>query len=125
MTVGDRGGRPQVLEDDHQWWKLRSRSGQAGYVPRNILDEIRAEEAGAPHEVMVMGVSGSAVPPQAGPSGGGGAQGRRGRCMGLRERPPLRLESSLQGLQGLAPGQWGPGQVLGGKGAGLLLEGDE
>lgn len=40
----------EVLEDDHQWWKLRSRSGQAGYVPRNILDEIRAEEAGAPHE---------------------------------------------------------------------------
>lgn len=51
VTVGDRGGRPQVLEDGHQWWKLRSRSGQAGYVPHNILDEIRAEEAGAPHEV--------------------------------------------------------------------------
>ncbi|KAK1335370.1 hypothetical protein QTO34_003156 [Cnephaeus nilssonii] len=40
----------EVLEDGHQWWKLRSRSGQAGYVPHNILDEIRAEEAGAPHE---------------------------------------------------------------------------
>ncbi|CAK6449835.1 unnamed protein product [Pipistrellus nathusii] len=40
----------EVLEDGHQWWKLRSRSGQAGYVPRNILDEVRAEEAGAPHE---------------------------------------------------------------------------
>lgn len=40
----------EVLEDGHQWWKLRSRSGQAGYVPRNILDEIRAEEVGAPLE---------------------------------------------------------------------------
>ncbi|XP_036151593.1 epidermal growth factor receptor kinase substrate 8-like protein 2 isoform X1 [Myotis myotis] len=63
----------EVLEDDHQWWKLRSRSGQAGYVPRNILDEIRAEEAGAPHEVMVMGAGlkywGPASPTHKLPSG--------------------------------------------------------
>ncbi|XP_054432787.1 epidermal growth factor receptor kinase substrate 8-like protein 2 isoform X2 [Pteronotus mesoamericanus] len=37
----------EVLEDSHQWWKLRSRSGQAGYVPHNILDEIRPEDVGA------------------------------------------------------------------------------
>uniref|UniRef100_A0A8C5IW50 EPS8 like 2 n=1 Tax=Junco hyemalis TaxID=40217 RepID=A0A8C5IW50_JUNHY len=28
----------QVLEDNKQWWKLLNRSGQAGYVPYNILD---------------------------------------------------------------------------------------
>ncbi|XP_006877044.1 PREDICTED: epidermal growth factor receptor kinase substrate 8-like protein 2 [Chrysochloris asiatica] len=40
----------EVLEDGQQWWKLRNRSGQAGYVPCNILDEVRPEEAGAPLE---------------------------------------------------------------------------
>ena len=35
----------QVLEDGHQWWKLRNRSGQAGYVPGNILAETRLEDA--------------------------------------------------------------------------------
>ncbi|XP_061058312.1 epidermal growth factor receptor kinase substrate 8-like protein 2 isoform X2 [Eubalaena glacialis] len=35
----------EVLEDDHQWWKLRNRSGQAGYVPGNILAEARPEDA--------------------------------------------------------------------------------
>lgn len=34
----------EVLEDGHQWWKLRNRSGQAGYVPCNILDETRLED---------------------------------------------------------------------------------
>uniref|UniRef100_A0A2K5SJR0 EPS8 signaling adaptor L2 n=1 Tax=Cebus imitator TaxID=2715852 RepID=A0A2K5SJR0_CEBIM len=34
-----------VLEDGRQWWKLRSRSGQAGYVPCNILGEARPEDA--------------------------------------------------------------------------------
>ncbi|XP_057582838.1 epidermal growth factor receptor kinase substrate 8-like protein 2 isoform X2 [Hippopotamus amphibius kiboko] len=34
----------EVLEDDHQWWKLRNRSGQAGYVPGNILAETRLED---------------------------------------------------------------------------------
>lgn len=51
---------PQVLEDSHQWWKLRSRSGQAGYVPHNILDEVRPEDVGAPLE-QVMGVCGLAA----------------------------------------------------------------
>ncbi|XP_021564397.1 epidermal growth factor receptor kinase substrate 8-like protein 2, partial [Carlito syrichta] len=40
----------EVLEDGRQWWKLRSRSGQSGYVPCNILDEARPEDAGAPFE---------------------------------------------------------------------------
>uniref|UniRef100_A0A4W6DXY7 Epidermal growth factor receptor kinase substrate 8-like protein 2 n=1 Tax=Lates calcarifer TaxID=8187 RepID=A0A4W6DXY7_LATCA len=34
----------EVIEDDKQWWKLRNRSGQAGYVPFNILDVVRVEE---------------------------------------------------------------------------------
>uniref|UniRef100_A0A9J8BYY8 EPS8 signaling adaptor L2 n=2 Tax=Cyprinus carpio TaxID=7962 RepID=A0A9J8BYY8_CYPCA len=34
----------KVLEDDKQWWKLRNRSGQAGYVPYNILDVVKLED---------------------------------------------------------------------------------
>ncbi|XP_028915232.1 epidermal growth factor receptor kinase substrate 8-like protein 2 isoform X2 [Ornithorhynchus anatinus] len=34
----------EVLEDNRQWWKLRNRSGQAGYVPYNILDVLRPED---------------------------------------------------------------------------------
>lgn len=37
----------EVLEDGRQWWKLRNRSGQAGYVPCNILTEARLEDMGA------------------------------------------------------------------------------
>lgn len=37
----------QVIEDDKQWWKLRNRSGQAGYVPFNILDVVKMEEPDA------------------------------------------------------------------------------
>ncbi|XP_061102838.1 epidermal growth factor receptor kinase substrate 8-like protein 2 isoform X2 [Conger conger] len=40
----------EVLEDDKQWWKLRNRSGQAGYVPYNILDVVTLEEAHGPPE---------------------------------------------------------------------------
>ncbi|XP_037306695.2 epidermal growth factor receptor kinase substrate 8-like protein 2 isoform X2 [Pungitius pungitius] len=39
----------EVIEDDKQWWKLRNRSGQAGYVPLNILDVVKIEEPEAPH----------------------------------------------------------------------------
>lgn len=35
----------QVIEDNKQWWKLRNRSGQAGYVPFNILDVVKIEES--------------------------------------------------------------------------------
>ncbi|XP_028970808.1 epidermal growth factor receptor kinase substrate 8-like protein 2 isoform X2 [Esox lucius] len=35
----------QVLEDDKQWWKLRNRSGQSGYVPYNILDLVDESES--------------------------------------------------------------------------------
>ncbi|KAJ8002477.1 hypothetical protein DPEC_G00159320 [Dallia pectoralis] len=34
----------QVLEDNKQWWKLRNRSGQSGYVPYNILDLVEEPE---------------------------------------------------------------------------------
>ncbi|MFT7806953.1 epidermal growth factor receptor kinase substrate 8-like protein 2 isoform X1 [Arapaima gigas] len=34
----------EVLEDDKQWWKLRNRSGQSGYVPYNILDVVKPED---------------------------------------------------------------------------------
>uniref|UniRef100_A0A7N8WPR0 Epidermal growth factor receptor kinase substrate 8-like protein 2 n=1 Tax=Mastacembelus armatus TaxID=205130 RepID=A0A7N8WPR0_9TELE len=34
----------EVIEDDKQWWKLRNRSGQAGYVPFNILDVVKIED---------------------------------------------------------------------------------
>nr|XP_006124938.1 epidermal growth factor receptor kinase substrate 8-like protein 2 isoform X2 [Pelodiscus sinensis] len=34
----------EVLEDNKQWWKLLNRSGQAGYVPYNILDVVTQED---------------------------------------------------------------------------------
>lgn len=52
---------PQVLEGGRQWWKLRNRSGQSGYVPCNILDEARPEDAGAPLE-QVPAFPGSVLP---------------------------------------------------------------
>uniref|UniRef100_A0A1A8LNC4 Epidermal growth factor receptor kinase substrate 8-like protein 2 n=2 Tax=Nothobranchius pienaari TaxID=704102 RepID=A0A1A8LNC4_9TELE len=39
----------EVIEDDKQWWKLRNRSGQTGFVPFNILDVVRIEEPESPH----------------------------------------------------------------------------
>ncbi|XP_063335622.1 epidermal growth factor receptor kinase substrate 8-like protein 2 isoform X1 [Pelmatolapia mariae] len=39
----------EVLEDEKQWWKLRNRSGQAGYVPYNILDVVTIEEPEVPY----------------------------------------------------------------------------
>lgn len=38
----------EVLEDNKQWWKLRNRSGQAGYVPFNMLDVVTIEEPDEP-----------------------------------------------------------------------------
>ncbi|CAL1595722.1 unnamed protein product [Knipowitschia caucasica] len=35
----------EVIEANNQWWKLRNRSGQAGYVPFNILDLVEEPEA--------------------------------------------------------------------------------
>ncbi|XP_030646154.1 epidermal growth factor receptor kinase substrate 8-like protein 2 isoform X2 [Chanos chanos] len=34
----------EVLEDDKQWWKLRNRSGQTGFVPSNVLDVVKPED---------------------------------------------------------------------------------
>lgn len=52
----------EVLEDGHQWWKLRTRSGQAGYVPHNILAEMRAEDLGGPQEQAGLKYWGPASP---------------------------------------------------------------
>ncbi|KAM5247794.1 epidermal growth factor receptor kinase substrate 8-like protein 2 [Ctenodactylus gundi] len=54
----------EVLEDGRQWWKLRNRSGQAGYVPCNILDEVRPEDAGRPLEQASQKYWGPASPTQ-------------------------------------------------------------
>ncbi|XP_062403045.1 epidermal growth factor receptor kinase substrate 8-like protein 2 isoform X2 [Sardina pilchardus] len=35
----------EVLEDDKQWWKLRNRRGQEGYVSYNMLDVVGPGEA--------------------------------------------------------------------------------
>uniref|UniRef100_A0A3Q0R2V0 Epidermal growth factor receptor kinase substrate 8-like protein 2 n=1 Tax=Amphilophus citrinellus TaxID=61819 RepID=A0A3Q0R2V0_AMPCI len=43
----------EVLEDEKQWWKLRNRSGQAGYVPYNILDVVTIEEPELSHPYQV------------------------------------------------------------------------
>uniref|UniRef100_H3DF71 Epidermal growth factor receptor kinase substrate 8-like protein 2 n=1 Tax=Tetraodon nigroviridis TaxID=99883 RepID=H3DF71_TETNG len=37
----------EVIEDGKQWWKLRNRSGQTGYVPFNVLEVVKAEVSGA------------------------------------------------------------------------------
>lgn len=37
---------PQVLEDNNQWWKLRNRSGQTGYVPFNMLEVVNVDDPG-------------------------------------------------------------------------------
>ncbi|XP_062849513.1 epidermal growth factor receptor kinase substrate 8-like protein 2 isoform X2 [Trichomycterus rosablanca] len=34
----------EVIEDDTQWWKLRNRSGQVGYVPFNHLDVVTPKD---------------------------------------------------------------------------------
>lgn len=50
----------QVLEDEKQWWKLRNRSGQAGYVPYNILDVVTIEEPEVPYSYQVTNTRPSA-----------------------------------------------------------------
>ncbi|KAF4101285.1 hypothetical protein G5714_017717 [Onychostoma macrolepis] len=34
----------EVLENNKQWWLLRNRSGQSGYVPCNVLEEVKPGE---------------------------------------------------------------------------------
>ncbi|XP_072277768.1 epidermal growth factor receptor kinase substrate 8-like protein 2 isoform X2 [Pyxicephalus adspersus] len=34
----------EILEDNKQWWKLRNRYGQEGYVPYNLLDVVSTED---------------------------------------------------------------------------------
>ncbi|KAM4617444.1 epidermal growth factor receptor kinase substrate 8-like protein 2 [Discoglossus pictus] len=46
----------EVLEDNKQWWKLRNRIGQEGFVPYNILDPVSNDE-------MANQLDGPYVPP--------------------------------------------------------------
>ncbi|XP_074050468.1 epidermal growth factor receptor kinase substrate 8 isoform X2 [Macrotis lagotis] len=36
----------EILDDKKQWWKVRSASGDSGFVPNNILDIVRPQEPG-------------------------------------------------------------------------------
>ncbi|XP_007503667.1 epidermal growth factor receptor kinase substrate 8 isoform X3 [Monodelphis domestica] len=36
----------EILDDRKQWWKVRSASGDSGFVPNNILDIMRPQEPG-------------------------------------------------------------------------------
>lgn len=87
-AVGAPG--PQVLEDGHQWWKLRNRSGQAGYVPSNIL--IRLEEV--PAEQVRAALSHCRVRP------GGWGLGAQGSKRPSPEPGPLTAGAGLGQGQG-------------------------
>lgn len=34
----------QVLDGEKQWWLVRNRNGHTGYVPCNVLEELKTEE---------------------------------------------------------------------------------
>ncbi|XP_034032261.1 epidermal growth factor receptor kinase substrate 8-like protein 2 isoform X2 [Thalassophryne amazonica] len=53
----------EVIEDDKQWWKLRNRSGQAGYVPYNILDVVKLEDPEASYNQSYMVTSPGSLSP--------------------------------------------------------------
>uniref|UniRef100_A0A2K6LDL4 SH3 domain-containing protein n=1 Tax=Rhinopithecus bieti TaxID=61621 RepID=A0A2K6LDL4_RHIBE len=81
----------EVLEDGRQWWKLRSRSGQAGYVPCNILGEARPEDAGAPFE-------------QVSPRGSTGAPPARPTSCPQASRGTKTVRAATWGREGWAAG---------------------
>uniref|UniRef100_A0A673MQ62 Epidermal growth factor receptor kinase substrate 8-like protein 2 n=1 Tax=Sinocyclocheilus rhinocerous TaxID=307959 RepID=A0A673MQ62_9TELE len=60
----------EVLEDDKQWWKLRNRSGQAGYVPYNILDVVKLEDP----QTMIDPPYSPGIPYSPSPSGSMGSE---------------------------------------------------
>ncbi|XP_057204398.1 epidermal growth factor receptor kinase substrate 8-like protein 2 isoform X2 [Triplophysa rosa] len=43
LTV-QQGEMLEVLENNKQWWLLRNRSGHSGYVPCNVLEEVKPGE---------------------------------------------------------------------------------
>ncbi|CAL8373535.1 unnamed protein product [Arctogadus glacialis] len=61
----------EVIEDDKQWWKLRNRSGQSGYVPYNILDVVKLEDPQAMQDTFQPG-QGYRGPAPTSPMGPGG-----------------------------------------------------
>ncbi|XP_053304689.1 epidermal growth factor receptor kinase substrate 8-like protein 2 isoform X2 [Spea bombifrons] len=59
----------EVVEDNKQWWKLRNRARQEGYVPYNILDVVSNEESSEPDGPY--GMPGSKYRGDQSPRGGG------------------------------------------------------
>ncbi|XP_066556477.1 epidermal growth factor receptor kinase substrate 8-like protein 2 isoform X2 [Amia ocellicauda] len=80
----------EVLEDDKQWWLLRSRIGQAGYVPYNILDIVKLEEHGLPEPLYSQPFRGPASPSS--PAGQGGSFEMGGANKPHKEKDPLNDE---------------------------------
>lgn len=54
----------QILDDRKQWWKVRNKSGNAGFVPNNILDPLRNYEGdlGLPEPVYTRAIQVPSTP---------------------------------------------------------------
>ncbi|XP_069037839.1 epidermal growth factor receptor kinase substrate 8-like protein 2 isoform X2 [Lepisosteus oculatus] len=79
----------EVLEDNKQWWKLQNRSGQAGYVPFNILDVVKLEEPhGVPEPLYSQPNQGYRGPPPSSPLSRGNSYEIVGPRMSPRDKDP-------------------------------------